>query len=122
MVVDDSAVMRMMIKNILVNNGFEVAGEAGNGRAAVKKYKEVRPDIVTMDVTMDEMNGIEALSRIIGIDPDAKIVMVSSMGQEVVVRDAIMLGAKGFILKPFNEKQIIEMFARLDTGNLELET
>jgi len=122
MVVDDSAVMRMMIKNILVNNGFEVAGEAGNGRAAVKKYKEVRPDIVTMDVTMDEMNGIEALSRIMGIDPEAKIVMVSSMGQEVVVRDAIMLGAKGFILKPFNEKQIVEMFTKLDTDNLELET
>ena len=112
--------MRMMIKNILVSNGFVIAGEAGNGRAAVKKYKEVRPDIVTMDVTMDEMNGIEALSRIIGIDPDAKIVMVSSMGQEVVVRDTIMLGAKGFILKPFNEKQIVEMFMKLGVGNMEL--
>jgi len=113
LVVDDSAVMRMMIKNILVNNGYELAGEAGNGKAAVKKYKELKPDIVTMDVTMDEMNGVEALSRIMGVNPEAKVVMVSSMGQEVIVRDAIMLGAKGFILKPFNEKQILDVFRKL---------
>jgi len=113
LVVDDSIVMRMMIKNILISNGYEIAGEAGNGRAGVKKFKELKPDIVTMDVTMDEMNGIEALSRIIGIDPDAKVVMVSSMGQDIIVKDAIVLGAKGFILKPFNEQQIVELFRKL---------
>jgi len=113
LVVDDSAVMRMMMKNILINNGFHIAGEAGNGKAGVKKYKELKPDIVTMDITMDEMNGVEALSRIMGIDPDAKIVMVSAMGQEAIVKDAIVLGAKGFIVKPFNEKQIVDTFRKL---------
>jgi len=113
LVVDDSAVMRLMLKSILARNGYEIVGEAANGRAGVKKYKELNPDLVTMDVTMNEMNGIEALSRIMGHDPEAKVVMVSSMGQEVIVRDAIMLGAKGFIIKPFDEKQMVEILGKI---------
>jgi len=113
LIVDDSAVMRMLLRNILTGNGYEIAGEASNGKAGVKKYKELMPDLVTMDVTMDEMNGIEALSRIMGFDNDAKVIMVSSMGQEVIIRDAIMLGAKGFILKPFEESQIVEALDKM---------
>jgi len=113
LVVDDSAVMRMILKNILTGNQYEIAGEARNGKDGVKKYKELMPDIVTMDVTMDEMNGIEALSRIIGFDPDANVVMVSSMGQEVIVRDAIMLGARSFILKPFEERQVVDALYKI---------
>jgi len=113
LIVDDSAVMRAMVKKMLTGNGFTVIGEATNGKAGVKKYKELSPDIVTMDVTMDEMNGVEALSRIMGINPEAKVVMVSSIGQEATVRDAIVLGARGFILKPFSEEQILSTFSKL---------
>ena len=113
LIVDDSAVMRQTMKRILAANGFQVIGEAANGRIGVKKYKELKPDIVSMDVTMDEMSGIEALSRIMGHDPEANVVMVSSMGQEVIVRDARILGAKGFVLKPFDENQVIEAFCKL---------
>ena len=113
LIVDDSAVMRRLLKNIVTANGYEVIGEAENGKIGIKKYRDLGPDIVTMDVTMDEMNGIEALSRIMGSDPEAKVVMVSSMGQEVIVRDAIMLGARGYILKPFDESQIVTALKKL---------
>jgi two-component system chemotaxis response regulator CheY len=113
LIVDDSAIMRRMLRDEITAIGFTVIGEARNGRIAISKYKELKPDIVTMDVVMDEMNGIEALSRIIGYDPNATVVMVSSMGQELIVRDAIILGAKGFILKPFTERQIADAFKKL---------
>jgi len=114
LIVDDSTMMRKMIKKIVIKNGYEVVGEATNGKSGVKKFKELRPDIVTMDLVMDEMTGLEALSRIIGEDPDANVIMVSSMSQDVYVRDAIVLGAKNFIHKPFDEKQVMEAFKRLD--------
>ena len=113
LIVDDSTIMRRIMKSIVTKNGYEVVGEASNGKSGFKKYKELNPDIVTMDVIMDEMNGLEALSRIMGEDPDAKVIMVSSMGQEVIVRDAIVLGAKNFLLKPFDETQVIEAFNKL---------
>jgi len=113
LIVDDSAVMRMMLRNILTNNGYQVIGEAVNGKIGVKMYKELSPYLVTMDVTMDEMNGIEALSRIMGINPAANVVMVSSMGQDIIVRDAIMLGAKGFILKPFDEDFVLKILKKI---------
>jgi len=113
LIVDDSSIMRRILKNIVTKNGYEVVGEASNGKIGVKKYKELHPDIVTMDFVMDEMNGLEALSRIIGENPDANVIMVSSMGQEVIVRDAIVLGAKHYLLKPFDEKQVIEAFEKL---------
>ena len=113
LIVDDSAIMRRLMKIMITNVGFTVVGEAKNGRIGVQKYIELNPDIVTMDVTMDEMNGIEALKQIKKLNADAKVVMVSSMGQKVIVREALMLGAKGFILKPFDEKQIITAFRTL---------
>ena len=113
LIVDDSAIMRRMLRDMVTSIGYTVVAEARNGRIAIAKYKEFRPDIVTMDVVMDEMNGIEALSRIMGLDSAAKVVMVSSMGQEVIVRDAMVLGAKGFILKPFNELQISDALKKL---------
>jgi len=113
LIVDDSAVMRRMMRNTITNIGYEVAGEARNGRVGVEKYKELRPDIVTMDVTMDEMNGIEALKVILEIDPDAKVVMVSSMGQKLVVKEAILSGAKGFVLKPFEDWELKNAFSKL---------
>jgi len=113
LIVDDSSIMRRILKSIVTKNGYEVIGEATNGKIGVKKYKELKPDIVTMDFVMDEMNGLEALSRIIGENPDANVIMVSSMGQESIVRDAIVLGAKNFLLKPFDEKQVVEAFEKL---------
>jgi len=113
LIVDDSSIMRRILKNIVTKNGYSVVGEATNGSLGVEKFKTLNPDIVTMDFVMDEMNGLEALRSIINIDPDANVIMVSSMGQEVIVRDAIVLGAKNFILKPFDEKQVMDAFKKL---------
>ena len=93
LIVDDAAFMRMMIKDILTKNGYEVAGEAADGVEAVEKYKELQPDLVTMDITMPEMDGITALKEIRKIDPDAKVIMCSAMGQQAMVIDAIQAGA-----------------------------
>jgi len=113
LIVDDSSLMRRIIRHILIKNGYDVVGEAVNGRHGVEKYKELHPDVVTMDLVMDEMNGIEALGLIIKENPEANVIMVSSMGQDVVVRDAIVTGAKNFLLKPFDEKQVVEAFKKL---------
>ncbi|AIF43750.1 response regulator [Virgibacillus sp. SK37] len=108
LVVDDAAFMRMMIKDILVKNGFEVVGEAQDGAQAVEKYKELTPDLVTMDITMPEMDGITALKQIKEINKDAVIIMCSAMGQQAMVIDAIQAGAKDFIVKPFQADRVIE--------------
>ena len=108
LVVDDAAFMRMMIKDILSKNGYEVVGEAENGVQAVEKYKELEPDLVTMDITMPEMDGIDALKEIKEINPDATIIMCSAMGQQAMVIDAIQAGAKDFIVKPFQADRVIE--------------
>ncbi|KUO76528.1 MAG: hypothetical protein APF77_05195 [Clostridia bacterium BRH_c25] len=108
LIADDAAFMRMAIKTILDKNGFEVVGEAENGRIAVRKFEELKPDIVTMDITMPEMTGLEALKSIKKIDPGAKVIMISAMGQEVMVMEAITLGAKSFIVKPFKEGHVIK--------------
>jgi len=113
LIVDDAAFMRISIKNMLTKNGYEVVGEAENGQIAVEMYKELHPDIVTMDITMPEMTGLEALKEIAKIDPQSKVVMVSAMGQEAMVRDAIVSGAKGFIVKPFKEDGIIAAIRKL---------
>lgn len=108
LVVDDAAFMRMMIKDILTKNGYEVAGEAENGVVAIEKYKELQPDLVTMDITMPEMDGIEAVRKIKEINANAKIVMCSAMGQQAMVIDAIQAGAKDFIVKPFQPNRVLE--------------
>ena len=113
LIVDDAAFMRISIKNMLTKNGYEVVGEAENGLVAIELYKELRPDIVTMDITMPEMSGLDALKEIQKLDPQAKIVMVSAMGQEAMVREAIVSGAKGFIVKPFKEEGIIAAIKKL---------
>ena len=108
LIVDDAAFMRMMIKDILVKNGFDVVAEASDGAQAVEKFKEHSPDLVTMDITMPEMDGITALKEIKEIGPQAKIVMGSAMGQQSMVIDAIQAGAKDFIVKPFQADRVLE--------------
>ncbi len=108
LITDDAAFMRMMIKEILTKNGFEVVGEASDGAQAVELYKELSPDLVTMDITMPEMDGITALKEIKKIDPNARVVMCSAMGQQAMVIDAIQAGAKDFIVKPFQADRVLE--------------
>lgn len=108
LIIDDAAFMRLSLKTILEKNGFEVAGEAENGRIGVRKYKELNPDVVTLDITMPEMDGLAALKEIMNGDSNAKVIIVSAMGQENYVREAIMCGAKSFIVKPFTEEHVIK--------------
>ncbi len=108
LVVDDASFMRMMVKEILTKNGYEVAGEADNGQKAIEKYAELNPDLVIMDITMPEVDGIEAVKRIKESDPEAKIVMCSAMGQQAMVIEAIQAGAKDFIVKPFQADRVLE--------------
>jgi two-component system chemotaxis response regulator CheY len=108
LVVDDAAFMRMMLKDILTKGGHEVVGEAANGVEAVEKYKELKPDVVTMDITMPEMNGIDAIKEIKKFDPNATVIVCSAMGQQAMVIEAIQAGAKDFIVKPFQAARVIE--------------
>ena len=108
LICDDAAFMRMMIKDILSKNGYTVAGEAENGVKAVEKYLEVKPDLVLMDITMPEMDGIQALKKIKEADPGAKIIMCSAMGQQAMVIESIQAGAKDFIVKPFQADRVLE--------------
>ena len=108
LICDDAAVMRMMIKDILTKNGYNVAGEAENGQKAVEKYQETKPDLVLMDITMPEMDGIQALKKIKQIDPNASVVMCSAMGQQAMVIESIQSGARDFIVKPFQPERVLE--------------
>lgn len=112
LVVDDAAFMRMMIKDILTKNGYQVVGEAADGIQAVEMYKETHPDLVTMDITMPEMDGITALKEIKKIDPNVKVIMCSAMGQQAMVIDAIQAGAKDFIVKPFQADRVLEAISK----------
>ncbi|OAS83326.1 MULTISPECIES: response regulator [Metabacillus] len=112
MIVDDAAFMRMMIKDILTKNGYEVVAEAADGAQAVEKYKEHQPDLVTMDITMPEMDGIAALKAIKEINVNAKVIMCSAMGQQAMVIDAIQAGAKDFIVKPFQADRVLEAIGK----------
>lgn len=108
LICDDAAFMRMMIKNVLTKGGYNVVGEAENGAKAVEKYKELSPDLVLMDITMPEMDGIQALKEIKGIDAGAKVIMCSAMGQQAMVIESIQSGAKDFIVKPFDKDRVLE--------------
>ena len=108
LICDDAAFMRMMIKDILTKNGYNVAGEAENGAKAVEKYNELKPDLVLMDITMPEMDGIQALKKIKEGAPDAVVIMCSAMGQQAMVIESIQAGAKDFIVKPFQADRVLE--------------
>lgn len=108
MICDDAAFMRMMIKDILTKNGYNVAGEAENGLKAIEKFNETKPDLVLMDITMPEMDGIQALKKIKELDPAANVIMCSAMGQQAMVIEAIQSGAKDFIVKPFQAERVLE--------------
>lgn len=116
LVVDDALFMRKMLSDILKKEGFEICGEAENGKEAIEKYKELKPDIVTMDIVMPEMeeiDGVAAVKEIMKIDPQAKVVMVSAMGQHALVVEAIQAGAKDFIVKPFQPSRVVEALKRV---------
>lgn len=113
LVVDDGLFMRSLIKKILVSNGYEVIGEAEDGISAVEKYLELKPDLVTMDITMPNRDGVCSLSEIMQHDPNASVVMVSSLGQDENIKRAISNGAKGFIVKPFNESTFMSVLSSL---------
>jgi Response regulator containing CheY-like receiver, AAA-type ATPase, and DNA-binding domains len=113
LVVDDAIFMRMKLKDILEKNGFEVVAEAQNGIEAIEKYKAERPDLVTMDITMPEMDGITALKEIKKINPNAKVIMCSAMGQQSMVMEAIQSGAIDFIVKPFDVDRVSQSLSKL---------
>jgi two-component system chemotaxis response regulator CheY len=108
LIVDDAVFMRQSLKLMLEKNGYKVVGEAENGKVAIRKYKELQPDLVTMDITMPEMNGIQAIKHIKNIDCNSKVIMITALGQESFVREAVVSGASGFIVKPFKEEQVIK--------------
>ena len=108
MICDDAAFMRMMVKDILGKNGYEIVGEAENGLKALEKYQELKPDLTTMDITMPEMDGITAVKEIKKVDPNAKVIMCSAMGQQAMVIEAIQAGARDFIVKPFQPDRVLE--------------
>ena len=103
LIVDDGAFMRILIRGMLTQNGYTVVGEAEDGSVAIDKYKTLKPDLVTMDITMPKKDGIFALKDIMAYDPQASVIMVSALGQDQYVKEAILCGAKGFVVKPFDE-------------------
>lgn len=113
LVVDDSMFMRNILKNILRNNNYVVIDEAENGKSAIDKYFQLKPDIVTMDITMPEMNGLEALKYIKNKDKDANIVVCSAMGQQTLIMEAIQSGAKDFIIKPFQANRVLQTLNKI---------
>lgn len=114
LIADDAAFMRTILKGILQRNGYEIVGEATNGNEAIRMYANLKPDVVTMDMTMPELSGTDALKEIVKQDPNAKVIMCSAMGQQIMVVEAIQAGAKDFIVKPFSEERILEALERLE--------
>src|SRR3954470_4523188 len=112
LVVDDAAFMRKMVTDALTKGGHEVVGEAGNGAEAVTQFQALRPDAMTLDITMPEKDGLAALKEIIALDPSAKVIMCSALGQESKVLESIKLGARDFVVKPFQAERVNEAVAR----------
>lgn len=108
LIVDDASFMRTMIKKILIENGFQVVGEACNGQDAYEKYIELKPDVVTMDITMPEVDGITSVKMIREYDKSANIIMCSAMGQQSMVKESLKAGAKDFVVKPFKEEKVLQ--------------
>ncbi|MCI4398907.1 MAG: response regulator [Acidobacteria bacterium] len=117
LIVDDAMFMRAMIRDILVNSGrYEVAGEAANGEEAVAQYRALKPDVVTMDIVMPQMDGIEACKEILKFDGKAKIVMCSALGQEALVIESIAAGARDFVVKPFSAEKVLKVIDTVAAG------
>lgn len=108
LIVDDSAFMRFMLQKILADAGFDVVGEATDGTEGAELFRSLRPDVVTMDITMPVLSGLEGLKRILGIDPEARVIMISAMGQKSTVLKALQSGALGFIIKPFDKTKVVD--------------
>lgn len=113
LIIDDAAFIRFSMRKMLEKNGYEVVGEAENGDVGFTKYQQLRPDIVTLDVTMPEVDGLTGLKLITEFDPAAKVVMVSAVGQTTIIKEAILNGAKYFLVKPFKEEQVIETLSKV---------
>lgn len=113
LIVDDAAFMRLSLRTMLERNGYEVIGEAVNGLDAIQKYATLKPEIVTMDITMPDMDGVQALEQIKKLDSNAVVIIISALGQETMVKKAIMLGAKGFVVKPYKEEHLIKALSKL---------
>ena len=116
LIVDDTEVFREALREIFEDRGYTIVGEASNGAEAVEKFKELRPDITTLDITMPIMDGIEALKKIIELDPAARVIMLSSSAQKSRVSEAFVLGAYEFIPKPFNREKVIEVVSSIVSG------
>lgn len=112
LIVDDAAFMRMSIRKMLEGTEYEIVAEAENGKIAVEQYQKHKPDLVTMDITMPEMNGIESVKEIIKLDSKAKVIMCSAMGQQDMVLESIEAGAKDFIVKPFKKERVIDAISK----------
>jgi two-component system chemotaxis response regulator CheY len=112
LVVDDAAFMRKMVSDALAQGGHEVVGEAGNGAEAIERYQTLKPEVTTLDITMPEKDGLEALKEIVSLDPSARVVMCSALGQETKVLEAIKAGAKDFVVKPFQPDRVLEAVSK----------
>lgn len=113
LIADDATFMRLMLKDILIKNGYNIIGEAQNGIDAINKYNELKPDLVTLDITMPEMDGLTALKYLREADPNANVIMCSAMGQQAMVIEAIQNGAKDFIVKPFQPDRVVEAIKKI---------
>ncbi len=115
LIADDAAFMRMMIKDILTTAGYTVCGEAGDGAEALQKYKELKPDLVTMDIVMPDMTGLETVKEIVKFDAEARILMCTALGQHALINDALEAGAKDYIVKPFDSKRVLDAVEQILT-------
>jgi two-component system chemotaxis response regulator CheY len=113
LIVDDAAFMRMILRNMIIKMGLEVVGEARNGLEAIKQFSDLKPDVVTMDITMPEMDGVIAVGEILKMDKHAKIIICSAKAQKRMVVDAMLAGAKDFIVKPFQEEKVQEALLKV---------
>ena len=113
LIVDDSGFMRMRMKDVFIKAGYEIVGEVEKGSQAVQEYRELHPDLVTMDIVMQGQGGIQSVKEIIAADSRAKILMVSAMGQQALIIEAIQEGARGFVIKPFKQEQLLSEAGRI---------
>ncbi len=113
LICDDSAFMRMILKKLLTDHGYDVVGEAGDGKQAVQMYRECKPDLITMDITMPKMDGIQAVQLIHEENPLVRIIMVTALGQKAIITDAIKAGASDFIVKPFDPEQVMKTIKKV---------